>query len=40
MHVTIIENKQGLEFEREQAGLCGRVWSEEREWGNNVLINS
>ena len=36
MHVTIIDNKRGREFEREQGGLCGKVWSEKK--GNGEIM--
>lgn len=40
IYITTIDNKRGHKFQREQGGLCGKAWSEKREWGNNVLINS
>lgn len=40
MHVTIINGKKGHKFERRQGEAYGRVWVEEREGKNDVIIIS
>lgn len=37
MHAITINEKRGHEFEREQEGIHGRTWWEEREGGNDVI---
>lgn len=39
MYVTTINEIRGHEFEREQERVHSKVWREEREGGNNVIIN-
>jgi hypothetical protein len=38
MHGTTINVKRGHGFKREQGGLCGRLWSDERQARINVII--
>lgn len=38
MHVTIINGKGGHGFGREQRGLYGRIWREENEKGNYMIV--
>ena len=40
LHATTIKEKRGHEFEWQQGGVYGRVWTEEREGGNDVIITS
>ena len=37
-HVETINNKIGHEFERDQESIYGRIWSEQMEGYNDVLI--
>lgn len=37
MHVIAINKKRSHEFDKEQ-GAYGKVWKEEREGGNDVII--
>jgi hypothetical protein len=36
--VATIKEKRGHEFERKQEGIYGRIWREEREEINDVII--
>lgn len=38
MHVTIINEKRGCEFKREQGELYERVWKEENKDKNDVNV--
>lgn len=31
VHVTTINEQRGYEFEREEKGVCGRVWREKKD---------
>lgn len=39
MYVTKINEIRGYEFEREPETVHSKVWREEREGGNDVIIN-
>lgn len=38
MYVITMNEKRGLEFEREQGRVYGRVWREAKEGQNDVII--
>lgn len=38
MYVITMNEKRGLEFEREQGQVYGRVWREAKEGQNDVII--
>lgn len=40
MYIIVISEKRGQEFEREQVGVYKRIWREEKEWINDVIIIS
>jgi hypothetical protein len=38
MHVITINLKKETIFEREQEGLYGKIWREEKEWENVIKL--
>lgn len=38
MYVTTVNEKRRCEFEKEQGGPCGRLWREDKEEINDVII--
>lgn len=38
MAITLVNGKRGHGFEKEQGGLGGKTWREERERGNYIIM--